>query len=187
MQALQSLSNAECLLSFGKDATVQLWDCSSMDYSYSGSIDTAADPSPPVATAASADGRLVASCAANSHTIVRDAGSLAVVLEMPAVPGSRVKSVSFSGDCSIMAVVLFDSSVTLWHLQRQEMMWQPQSRGMMDGVEAHSAGVNACFLSQVPTSSPPRPARSPVPVSRPVHAENVLRAGPPASQCECPM
>lgn len=149
VQALQALPNAEFMLSFGKSGTVQQWDCSTMDYSYSGSLDTASDPSPPIATAASADGRLVASCAANSHTIVRDVASLAVVLEMSAVPGSRVKSVSFSGDCAIMAVVLFDSSVTLWHLQRQEVMWQPQARGMMDDVDGHSAGVNACFLSQV--------------------------------------
>nr|CAG9012588.1 UM033_0004.1 [Ulva compressa] len=148
IRALQSLPNAEFMLSFGKAGTVQQWDCSTMDYSYSGSLDAVTDPSPPIATAASADGRLVASCAANSHTIVRDVASLAVVLEMAAVPGSRVKSVSFSGDCSIMAVVLFDSSVTLWHLQRQEVMWQPQARGMMDGLEGHSAGVNACFLSQ---------------------------------------
>jgi hypothetical protein len=149
LQALQAFSNSEMLVTYGTAGGILMWDCSSMEFNDSGSRDSFETEHPPLWTATSSNGRLLATCAGNSHAVVRDPVTLAIIHEMPARQGSRVRSAAFSGDCKLLALVLQDSSITLWDLSRQDIVWQPQGRGMMAAVDAHHVGVNACFLSEV--------------------------------------
>jgi WD40 repeat protein len=98
---------------------------------------------------ASPDGAMIATCSANRHVCIWDSETLEPVRTMAAVPGSRVKDAAFSGDCNLMAVVLFDSTVTVWDVTREEAIWQPQARGAREASKVHSGGVNGCALSQV--------------------------------------
>lgn len=146
---MQAFGNSEALVTYGTSGSMQLWDCSAMSLSDSGARETLEINNPPMFTATSANGRLLASVAANSHTVLRDPSTLSIIHEMPPRLGSRVRSAAFSGDCKLMAVVLQDSSITIWDITRNEIMWQPQGRGMMAAVDAHHVGVNGCFLSEV--------------------------------------
>ena len=149
VQAMQSFVNSEMLVTYGTSGSMQLWDCSAMSLTDSGARDAIEVVHPPLFTATSTNGRLLASVAANSHTVVRDAMTLSIIHEMPPRLGTRVRSAAFSGDCRLMAVVLQDSSITIWDITRNEIMWQPQARGQMAAVDAHHVGVNGCFLSEV--------------------------------------
>lgn len=146
---MQAFGNSEALVTYGTSGTIQLWDCGEMSLTDSGARDAIQVQHPPLFTATSTNGRLLASVAANSHTVVRDSLTLSVMHEMPPRLGTRVRSVSFSGDCRLMAVVLQDSSITIWDITSNEIMWQPQARGQMAAVNAHHVGVNGCFLSEV--------------------------------------
>jgi hypothetical protein len=61
---------------------------------------------------------------------------------MAAVPGSRVKDAAFSGDCSLVAVVLFDSPITVWDVTRDEAVWQSQARGAREASRVVADGIN---------------------------------------------
>jgi WD40 repeat protein len=149
---MQAFVNSETLVTYGTSGNMQMWNCGELSLSDSGARETLELEHPPVYTATSSNGRLLATVSANSHTVVRDPVTLAIMHEMPVRFGSRVRSASFSGDCRLLAVVLQDSSITIWDVTRNEIMWQPQGRGMMAAVDAHHVGVNGCFLSEV---SPP--------------------------------
>jgi WD40 repeat protein len=149
VQGLLALAPSELVISFGQDCTVNLWDAAHLSLNTFGLVDRAASPHPPIVSHVSPCGRLSATCSANRHVCVWDNETLEPIRTMHALQGSRVKSAAFSGDCNLMAVVLFDSTVTLWDVSRDEAVWQPQQRGVRDKTMAHSGGVNGCFLSEV--------------------------------------
>jgi WD40 repeat protein len=161
MQAMQAFVNSETMVTYGTTGNMHVWDCSAMSLSDSGARETLELEHPPIFTATSSNGRLLATVSANSHTVVRDPTTLAIMYEMPRRLGSRVRSASFSGDCKLLAVVLQDSSITIWDITRNAIMWQPQGRGMMAAVDAHHVGVNGCFLSEVSKSQSTSPSASP--------------------------
>lgn len=51
-------------------------------------------------------------------------------------------------DGRIAVVVLFDSTVTVWDLERQEPLTVLQRWGQRDGALGHTGGVNAAYVSQ---------------------------------------
>lgn len=144
-----ALPPSDLVMTFGRDASVCLWDGRDLSASTLGLAARATAPHPPIAAHASPDGRRAATCAANRHVCVWDAETLEPIKTLPALAGSRVKSASFSGDCALLAVVLFDSTVTVWDVTRGEAVWQPQARGARDAATCHAGGVNACYLSLV--------------------------------------
>jgi WD40 repeat protein len=141
--ALLDLSAQRRMLSFGADGSVCLWDTETGT-----PLRAAAVANAPRFVAASPDGSRAAMCAGNSAVAVWDAASMTELASMPAVMGSRVKFAAFSGDCLTVALVLFDSTVTLWDVPAREVIWRPQARAQRSG-SAHTGGVNTCHLSAV--------------------------------------
>jgi WD40 repeat protein len=149
MQNILSLGETGLVVSCGADASITLWDTERLSPSTFGLASRATTPHAPINVHSSPDGALVATCSANRHVCVWDSETLEPVRTMAAMPGSRVKDAAFSGDCNLMAVVLFDSTITVWDVTREELVWQPQARGARDALKEHAGGVNGCALSQV--------------------------------------
>ena len=66
---------------------------------------------------------------------------------LPAVLGSRVKSVATSGDGRTAVVVLYDSSIGVWDLDAGTCRCMLQKRGARVAGAGHMAGVNAVYLT----------------------------------------
>jgi WD40 repeat protein len=67
---------------------------------------------------------------------------------LPDQLGSRVKSMAFDAACSRAAVVLFDSTLSIWDLAAGTCLVQLIKRGERDGTRVHSGGVNEVYLSR---------------------------------------
>jgi len=61
--------------------------------------------------------------------------------------GSRVKSISASGDLEHAVISLFDSTVFLWDLKSGECVWRIQERGCMTVKQGHTSAVNKVILT----------------------------------------
>lgn len=67
---------------------------------------------------------------------------------MPAQQGSRVKHMAFDANCTTAAVLLYDSTVSLWDVASGKCRAQLIRRGERDASRTHSGGVNAVYLTR---------------------------------------
>ncbi|KAG2488814.1 hypothetical protein HYH03_012613 [Edaphochlamys debaryana] len=67
---------------------------------------------------------------------------------MPAQQGSRVKAMAFDAHCRMAAVLLFDSTVSVWDVESGKCTAQLIKRGERDASRTHSGGVNGVLLSR---------------------------------------
>ncbi|KAG2433079.1 hypothetical protein HYH02_012783 [Chlamydomonas schloesseri] len=67
---------------------------------------------------------------------------------MPAQQGSRVKHMAFDAACTTAAVLLFDSTVSVWDVASGKCTAQLIKRGERDASRTHSGGVNAVYLTR---------------------------------------
>ncbi|GLI67543.1 hypothetical protein VaNZ11_011767 [Volvox africanus] len=67
---------------------------------------------------------------------------------MPAQQGSRVKHMAFDAACRTAAVLLFDSTVSVWDVVSGKCTVQLIRRGERDAMRTHSGGVNAVYLTR---------------------------------------
>ncbi len=70
------------------------------------------------------------------------------VATLPAVMGSRVKSVAASRDGATAVVVLYDSSIGVWDLALGACRCMLQKRGARVVGAGHMGGVNAVYLTK---------------------------------------
>ena len=66
---------------------------------------------------------------------------------LPAVMGSRVKSLAISNDGRTAVVVLYDSSIGVWGLVEGTCRCMLQKRGARVPGAGHVAGMNAVYLT----------------------------------------
>ncbi|CAL8467022.1 g6558 [Coccomyxa elongata] len=66
---------------------------------------------------------------------------------LPGHQGSRVKSFAVSANGRAAVSVLFDSSISVWDLEKMQVKWVLQKRGERDASRVHSGGVNAALVS----------------------------------------
>jgi WD40 repeat protein len=76
-----------------------------------------------------------------------EAATGVAALALPEQLGSRTKWVAYDKECRRAAVLLFDSSVSVWDLQTQQCVSQLIKRGERDASRVHSGGVNAVYLT----------------------------------------
>ncbi|GIM13509.1 hypothetical protein Vretimale_16605 [Volvox reticuliferus] len=67
---------------------------------------------------------------------------------MPAQQGSRVKHMAFDASCRTAAILLFDSTVSVWDVVSGKCTAQLIRRGERDATRTHSGGVNAVYLTR---------------------------------------
>ncbi|GFR44231.1 hypothetical protein Agub_g5422 [Astrephomene gubernaculifera] len=67
---------------------------------------------------------------------------------MPAQQGSRVKHMAFDASCRTAAVLLYDSTVSIWDVESGRCTAQLIRRGERDATRTHSGGVNAVYLTR---------------------------------------
>lgn len=91
---------------------------------------------------------LAATAAARATLLDLCAGVTADPLRasMPAQQGSRVKHMAFDAACTTAAVLLFDSTVSVWDVTSGRCTAQLIKRGERDASRTHSGGVNAVYL-----------------------------------------
>ena len=58
-----------------------------------------------------------------------------------------MKSFAASADCRLAVIVLFDSTVAVWDMVNMQCSCMLQCWGDRDAARAHSAGVNAAYMS----------------------------------------
>lgn len=76
-----------------------------------------------------------------------DMGSFTPACKLEPAAGSRVRSIAASADGATAVVVLFDSSIGVWDLQRGVCTRVLQKRGQWHLPQVHSGGINAAYLS----------------------------------------
>lgn len=95
----------------------------------------------------SKDGSKILTASPNREIHVWDIESRESLYGLPASAGSRVKSLSASEDLTLAVVCLFDSSVSLWNLQKGECVWEIQKKGHLHGSHGHLSAVNSVILT----------------------------------------
>ena len=132
-------------VSLGEDGTVRLWDAATGRLTVS-CIDEGGTGVPQWVRCTNDGGSCVV--AAGNRRIMRwEAATGVAALALPEQLGSRTKCVAFDKECKRAAVLLFDSSVSVWDLQTQECVCQLIKRGERDASRVHSGGVNAVYLT----------------------------------------
>lgn len=58
-----------------------------------------------------------------------------------------MKSIAVSADGVTAVVVLFDSTIAVWHLPSGSVRCMLQKKGERDSTRVHSGGVNAVYLT----------------------------------------
>ena len=99
-------------------------------------------------SALSSDGSKMLTASPNREVFVWDVKEREVLYGLDASPGSRIKSFSASDDLKTAVICLFDSTVTLWDLENQSIIWCIQKWGQRDASIGHSSAVNEVMLSK---------------------------------------
>ena len=97
---------------------------------------------------ASEDGSMILTASPNREMYVWNIESREYMYGLSSSPGSRVKSISASGNLGLVVICLFDSTVSLWNLQSGECVWKIQQRGHMTGMHGHTSAVNSVILTR---------------------------------------
>lgn len=127
----------------GDDSVARLWDATLGEFRglLEGHI------SPIRWAAFSLDGLQLATASPDRNIRVWDCETATCVYELPAKPGSRVKSFAVNGDLTLGALCLFDGSVNVWNLETGEIHAMLQSRGERDESKGHISAVNELLMS----------------------------------------
>eukprot|EP00890_Picochlorum_soloecismus_P001746 jgi/Picsp_1/2572/NSC_00803-R1_wd-40 repeat protein len=94
------------------------------------------------------DGSRLMTCSPDRQICSWDMESKEIVSELPAHQGSRVKSISASGDLSRAVVCLFDSTVSIWNIEEQQIEHCIQKWGQRDANLGHTSAVNEVLMYQ---------------------------------------
>lgn len=149
VKRLLALPDGMSAISTGDDGQLRVWSVAdgSCIKSMSGH-----DASPPGYLATTDSGEAVSG--SNDRKVCRwNVATGRSVATMPAQQGSRVKSMSFDGQGRLAAVVLFDSTVTIWNIDTADVKCQLIRRGERDASRVHSGGVNAVYLTRDGTTA----------------------------------
>ena len=94
------------------------------------------------------DGRRLILASGDRQISTWDLETRGQVATLPAVMGSRVKSVATSGDGRTAVVVLYDSSIGVWDVEAGACRCMLQKRGARVAGAGHMGGVNAVYLTK---------------------------------------
>ena len=129
-------------LTAGEDGTVRVWDAATgeqlgcMEHGCAVTVLALTD-----------GGALAVSAAGNRSVRVWDIQSASLYSQLPAQPGSRLKSLAIGPDAAYAVQTLWDSSVTLLDVASGETLRTLQQGRGMAGGEGHAGGVNGCVVS----------------------------------------
>ncbi|KAL6761876.1 WD40-repeat-containing domain protein [Haematococcus lacustris] len=76
-----------------------------------------------------------------------EAGSGRALYGLQEQQGSRVKHMAFNADVSRVAIVLYDSSISVWEVESGTLVAQLMGRAERSGRNVHSGGVNGVLLT----------------------------------------
>lgn len=145
MRALAVLPHSDEVVSIGEDPTLRLWEASPSNTQLL--ITATPHQAAPQWLACSSDGMHCLSGTGNRHVVSWNLQDSTSTVSLPDQMGSRTKCMAFNAAGTIVAIVLFDSSVQIYDLRSGECLASLMKRGERDASRVHSGGVNAVYLT----------------------------------------
>ncbi len=138
-----STGNGVAVATAGDDSIAHLWDIEKEEFLGSLRNHTVSIRWSKV----SGDGTRLLTASPNRQVSVWDIAEQKFVYGLPAHQGSRMKCISVTDDLKLAVICLFDSTVTLWNIETQEIVRCLQKWGQRDASVGHTSAVNELVIT----------------------------------------
>lgn len=140
---LAATPDGRLVMSSGSDCVLRCWDAASGRCLYSKKGHKTSVPW----LACTSDGVMAITASGDRRVCVWQLSDGSCSAKLAEQLGSRVKSYAFDGAGRLAAVVLFDSTLSVWDLDSGECVSQIIKRAERDASRTHSSAVNAVYMS----------------------------------------
>jgi WD40 repeat protein len=139
-----STGNGVAVATAGDDSIAHLWDITKEEFWGSLRKHTVSIRWSKI----SGDGTRLLTASPNRQVSVWDIAEQKFLYGLPAHQGSRIKCISATDDLKLAVICLFDSTVTLWNVETQEIVRCLQKWGQRDASVGHTSAVNELVMTK---------------------------------------
>ncbi|KAI8113978.1 hypothetical protein M9434_002106 [Picochlorum sp. BPE23] len=139
-----STGNGVAVATAGDDSIAHLWDITKEEFLGSLRKHTVSIRWSKI----SGDGTRLLTASPNRQVSVWDIAEQKFLYGLPAHQGSRIKCISATDDLKLAVICLFDSTVTLWNVETQEIVRCLQKWGQRDASVGHTSAVNELVMTK---------------------------------------